>query len=263
MKLREKIVVITGAGGGIGAAMAKRFAREKPGGIVVSDIDAAAAGDVAARVREAGVPVLAHRTDVGDQSQATELIARSEREFGQVDLLCSNAGIAVGMGVHAPRERWSAALSVNVMAHVHLAQAVLPGMAARGSGHVMITASAAGLLGLPGDAPYSVTKAAAVGLAEWLAATYRRSGVTVSALCPLGVRTGLLMPALAAGHPAARAVADFGPLLEAEDVAEHALDGIADERFLILPHPEVAQLYAKKAADPDGWLTELQREGRR
>lgn len=263
MKLRDKTVVITGAGGGIGAAMAEKFAREKPRGIVVADIDAAAAEDVAARVRAIGVPALAHRADVGDERQATELIAASEREFGQVDVLCSNAGIAVGMGVHAPQDRWSAAWAVNVMAHVHLARAVLPGMAARGSGHVMITASAAGLLGLPGDAPYSVTKAAAVGLAEWLAATYRRSGVTVSALCPLGVRTELLMPALAAGHPAARAVADFGPILDAEDVAAHALDGIAAERFLILPHADVAQMYAKKAADPDGWLADLQREGRR
>ncbi|MPZ00272.1 MAG: SDR family NAD(P)-dependent oxidoreductase [Actinophytocola sp.] len=263
MKLRDKTVVITGAGGGIGAAMAVRFAREKPRGIVVSDIDAHAVADVAAQVRELGVAALQHRADVGDQRQVAELVAASEREFGRIDVLCSNAGIAVGMGVHAPAERWSAAWSVNVMAHVHLARAVLPAMAARGSGYIMITASAAGLLGLPGDAPYSVTKTAAVGLAEWLAATYRRSGVTVSALCPLGVRTGLLMRALTAGHPAARAVADFGPILDADEVADVALEGIADERFLILPHPDVAQLYAKKAADPEGWLTELQREGRR
>lgn len=263
MKLRDKTVVITGSGGGIGATMAVRFAREKPRGIVVSDIDGPAASDVAARVRELGVTAVAHRADVGDQRQAAGLITASEREFGQVDLLCSNAGVAVGMGIHAPQERWSAAWSVNVMAHVHLAQAVLPRMAARGCGHVMITASAAGLLGLPGDAPYSVTKTAAVGLAEWLAATYHRSGVTVSALCPLGVHTGLLMPALAAGHPAARAVADFGPILDPAEVADAALEGIDAERVLILPHPDVAQLYAKKAADPDGWLTELQREGRR
>jgi NAD(P)-dependent dehydrogenase (short-subunit alcohol dehydrogenase family) len=156
--------------------------------------------------------------------------------------------------VYAGEQHWARAWGVNVMGHVHLAKAVLPGMAIRRDGYLVITASAVGLLGLPGDAPYSVTKHAAVGLAEWLAFTYLPRGVRVSALCPLGVRTDFLMPGVAAGHPAARAVVAAGAVLEPADVAEAVIGGIAEERFLILPHPEVAKAMVDKAADPDAWI---------
>ncbi|GAA0234208.1 SDR family oxidoreductase [Saccharothrix mutabilis subsp. mutabilis] len=254
MEFRGKAVVVTGAGRGIGAAMALRFAAEGPRGLVVADLDGAAAARVAARVRALGVDAVDVCADVGDKEQSRGLVAVAEREFGPLDVVCSNAGVATGAGVHAGDQDWARSWAVNVMAHVYLAQAVLPGMARRHGGHLLITASAVGLLGLPGDAPYSVTKHAAVGLAEWLAFTYGHLGVRVSALCPLGVRTDLLMPGVAAGHPAARAVLDYAPLLTAEEVAEAAVEGLADDRFLILPHPEVGELHARKAADPDAWV---------
>ncbi|QYN38776.1 SDR family NAD(P)-dependent oxidoreductase [Pseudonocardia sp. DSM 110487] len=254
MKIAGKVVVVTGAACGIGAALAARFADEEPLGLVVSDIDQDGVELVARRLRESGAGVLAVPADVTDRAAAENVIAVTEREFGAVDLLCSNVGIATGMGVHAPVAIWERAWSVNVLGHVHLAQAVLPGMSRRRQGHIVITASAAGLLGIPGDAPYAVTKSAAVAFAEWLAVTYKRAGVTVSALCPLGVRTDLLMPAVAAGHRSARAVAELGPILEPADVADAVVAGIAEERFLILPHREVGPLYAGKAADPDAWI---------
>jgi NAD(P)-dependent dehydrogenase (short-subunit alcohol dehydrogenase family) len=261
MKLHERAVLITGAAGGIGAALARRFARERPRGVVVTDIVRSRAERVAQQVRELGGPALAVGADVSDADQVADLVAAAEASFGAVDVVVSNAGIATGAGIFAGPQPWANSWSVNVMAHVHLAQAVLPAMAARRSGYFVITASAAGLLGLPGDAPYTVTKHAAVGLAEWLAMTYRRKGIGVSALCPLGVRTDLLMAGLAAGHPASKAVANYAPIIEPDEVAEATLRGIADERFLILPHAEVHDLHVKKVSDPDGWLAE-QGEGR-
>ncbi|RZS34100.1 NADP-dependent 3-hydroxy acid dehydrogenase YdfG [Herbihabitans rhizosphaerae] len=254
MKLRDKAVIISGAGRGIGAAMARRFAEESPRGVVVADLDGAAVAAVASSLRERGIDAVPSRMDVTRREQAHGLVEIAEREFGAVDLVCSNAGVATGLGVHASDDDWSRAWSVNVLGHVYLAQAALPGMVLRRGGHLLITASAAGLLGLPGDAPYSVTKHAAVGLAEWLAFTYRPSGVGVSTLCPLGVRTELLMPGLALNHPAARAVADAAPIIEPADVADAVVDGLADDRFLILPHGEVGEMYARRAADPQEWV---------
>jgi len=254
MKIQDKAVLITGAGRGIGAAMALRFAEESPRGVVVSDIDEVGAQRVAGQVRELGVDAVAVRTDVSQRAAVRALAAAAEHAFGPPELVCSNAGVATGLGIHAADKVWAAAWAVNVAAHIHLAQAVLPGMARRGEGHLVITASAAGLLGLPGDAPYSVTKHAAVGLAEWLAFTYGPTGVRVSALCPLGVRTDLLMPGIRGGHPSARAVTGTAPLLEPGDVAEATVSGLADERFLILPHAEVTALRVSRASDPDGWI---------
>jgi NAD(P)-dependent dehydrogenase (short-subunit alcohol dehydrogenase family) len=254
VNLVDKVIVITGGARGIGAALAERFAAERPKGVVVADLDLDNAELVAARLRDAGVPALAVRTDVAVKSEASQLITAAEDEFGPVDLLCSNAGIATGAGIHTAGPAWDLAWSVNVLGHVHLAQAVLPSMCRRRSGHIVITASAVGLLGLPGDAPYAVTKSACVALAEWLAVTYRRAGIGVSALCPLGVRTDLLMPAVRAGHPAARAVARFGGILEPAQVADAVVAGVADGSFFIFPHDEVGSLYAGKAADPESWI---------
>jgi NAD(P)-dependent dehydrogenase (short-subunit alcohol dehydrogenase family) len=254
VNLIDRVIIVTGGARGIGAALAVRFADEKPKGIVVSDIDGAGAEQVATRLREVGVPAVAVSADVASKADAERLVTETEDEFGAVDVLCSNAGIATGMGIHAAASVWERSWSVNVLGHVHLAQAVLPGMSRRRGGHIVITASAAGLLGLPGDAPYAVTKSATVGLAEWLAVTYQHLGIRVSALCPLGVRTELLMPGVRAGHPAARAVAELGTLLEPEAVADAVVAGLAEERFFILPHPEVGTLHAAKAADPDVWL---------
>ncbi|WP_103337760.1 SDR family NAD(P)-dependent oxidoreductase [Amycolatopsis sp. CA-126428] len=256
MNIAGKTVVITGAGRGIGAAIAQRLAVEQPRGIVVSDIDERAAKDTAARLGEQGCPVLAVGSDVSDGDQVERLVTAATDAFGPVDVAISNAGVATARGLYAAEQEWEAAWSVNVMGHVRLAKAVLPGMVRRRAGSVVLTASAVGLLGLPGDAPYSVTKHATVGLAEWLAFTYRPRGVHVSALCPLGVRTGLLMPAVEHGHLAGAMVEAAAPIIEPAEVAEAVVRGIDAERFLILPHPEVAAMHAAKAADPDAWIAE-------
>ncbi|MGW5715236.1 SDR family oxidoreductase [Amycolatopsis sp. NPDC003865] len=246
--------MVTGGARGIGAALAHRFVTEKPRGIVVSDVDADAAKAVTETLRATGAAVVAVAADVTRKDEVEDLVATTENEFGPVDLLCSNAGIATGMGIHAARPVWESAWSVNVMGHLHLAQAVLPSMARRRAGQIVITASAAGLLGLPGDAPYSVTKNAAVSLAEWLAVSYGHLGIRVRALCPLGVRTDLLMDGLRVGHRAARAVADSAEILEPADVAESVVTGLSQDSFFIFPHREVAALHAAKAADPDTWI---------
>ena len=254
MNLTDKVILITGGARGIGAAIAFRFADEKPRGIVVSDIDAEAGESVAEQLRGWGTPAIAVAADVTRKAEVAHLTEATEAEFGPVDVLCSNAGIATGMGIHAADSVWERSWSVNVLGHVHLTQAVLAGMTRRRTGHIVITASAAGLLGLPGDAPYSVTKNAAVSLAEWLAVTYGHLGVKVSALCPLGVRTDLLMDGLQAGHRAARTVAGSGEILEPAEVAECVVAGVADEAFFIFPHRQVGALHATKAADPDAWI---------
>ncbi len=256
MDTARKSVVITGAGRGIGAALARRLAVERPRGIVVSDIDETAAEATAALLGEQGCPVLAVGADVSRGDQVERLVAAATDAFGPVDVAISNAGVATARGLYAADQDWETAWSVNVMGHVRLAKAVLPGMVRRRTGYLVLTASAVGLLGLPGDAPYSVTKHATVGLAEWLAFTYRARGVQVSALCPLGVRTGLLMPAVENGHLAGTLIEEAAPIIEPAEVAEAVVRGIADERFLILPHPEVAAMHAAKAADPDAWIAE-------
>jgi NAD(P)-dependent dehydrogenase (short-subunit alcohol dehydrogenase family) len=252
--LRDKVVVVTGAGRGIGAALATRFVTEGAKGVVVSDIDGDNATKTAAAIKAGGGSAVGVRTDVTDAAQVAELVSAAESAFGPVDLYCSNAGIATGRDADAPAEVWAATWAVNVMAHVHGVNAVLPGMLERGGGYFLHTVSAAGLLTCPGDAPYSTTKHAAIGFAEWLAFTYGGAGIRVSTLCPLGVRTQMLMPGVESGSSSALAVASSGDIIEPEDVAEAAVRGLADERFLILPHPKVAKMYANKAADPDHWL---------
>lgn len=251
MRVQDKVVVVTGAAGGIGAALAGRFADEGAAGIVVSDVDGAGAERTAAAIGERAIAV---RADVTDEAQVANLVTAAESAFGPVDLFCSNAGIATGIGIEAPADAWSASWSVNVMAHVYAANAVLPSMLARGEGYLLQTVSAAGLLTCPGDAPYSATKHAALGLAEWLAFTYGPAGIKVSALCPLGVRTNMLMPGVEAGHASALAVAASGRIIEPAEVADAVVAGLAEERMLILPHPEVADFYAGRAAAPDKWL---------
>lgn len=254
MRLPNKVVVITGAAGGIGAALASRFAAEGAAGIVVSDVDGTGAEQTARDVNESGGKAIAVRTDVSDPAQVADLVATAESTYGPVDLFCSNAGVAAGIGLEAPAEAWSTAWSVNVLAHVHAANAVLPSMLARGEGYLLQTVSAAGLLTCPGDAPYTATKHAALGLAEWLSMTYGSAGIKVSALCPMGVRTNMLMPGVESGNASALAVAASAEIIEPDQVADTVVKGLADERFLILPHAKVGRIHAKKAADPDAWL---------
>lgn len=254
MEINGTVAVVTGGGSGIGAALARRFAAEGAERVVVVDRELDGAHAVAAEIGGVGEQV-----DVTDEEAVRDLVERTIARDGRIDLFCSNAGIATGAGVDDPDDLWQRAYEVNVMAHVYAARAVLPSMLARGRGWLLNTASAAGLLTSPGDAPYAVTKHGAVAFAEWLAVTYGGRGIGVSVLCPMGVATPLLMDPLAAGEAGAQAVAASGEILTPEHVAEVVVAGLAAERFLILPHPQVGTFWAQKASDPDRWLAGMRR----
>ncbi|QKV95819.1 SDR family oxidoreductase [Streptomyces sp. NA02950] len=241
--VRGARVVVTGAGGGIGAALARRFADEGAQ-VVVNDLDAAKAASVAGEIGAIAVP--------GDASG----IVPEAREAlgGTIDIFCANAGVAHSGGPEADEALWERSWDVNVMAHVRASRALLPEWLERGSGRFVATVSAAGLLTMVGSAPYSVTKHAALAFAEWLSATYRHRGIGVHAVCPQGVRTDMLGSTGDAGDLVLAPTA-----IEPEQVAEAVLKGIDDERFLILPHPEVARYYAARATDPDRWLDGINR----
>src|ERR671913_984862 len=216
MRVEGAVVVLTGAAGGIGAALARRFAAEGAAGLVLADVDGAAARALASGFERAtGV-----ECDVTDSAQVTALVSAAEEAYGPVDLFCSNAGITTGTGLDTTAAHWQRAWEVNVVAHIHAARAVLPGMIARGEGYLLQTCSAAGLLTAVGDAPYTVTKHAAVAFAEWLAITYGDQGIKVSALCPQGVRTNMLVGLAAEGDIGAAVVLEASDTLEPEQVAE-------------------------------------------
>jgi NAD(P)-dependent dehydrogenase (short-subunit alcohol dehydrogenase family) len=257
MELADRTVVITGGGSGIGAAMARRFAKEGPKTLVVADLNLEGAQAVAREVGGEAVQV-----DVGQEEEIQRLIERARELGGPIDLFCSNAGIpGPSGGPEAPNEEWDRAWRINVMAHVWAARALLPEMVERGDGYLMSTASAAGLLTQVGAQVYSVTKHAAVSVAEWLAITYGDAGVKVSCLCPLGVRTPMLDGAMENTVGAAALLID--ELLEPDDVAETVLQAIRDERFLILPHPKVGEYMARRGADDDRWVAGMRRMVRR
>lgn len=253
MNLSGAVTVVTGGGNGIGRALCRRFAAEGAQAVVVSDIDGDAAAAVAAEIGG-----LAVTTDVAVEAGVQALVDRAIDAFGPIDLFCANAGIGTMGGVDASDADWERTWNVNVMAHVYAARALLPGWLARGQGYLLQTASAAGLLTNIGSAPYSVTKHAVVALAEWLAITHGDAGVKVSCLCPQGVRTNMLA---AAGGAGARLL-DAGAI-EPEELAEAVIKGLAEERFLILPHPEVAEYFQRKATDYDRWLAGMRKLQRR
>ncbi|MEJ8810379.1 SDR family oxidoreductase [Variovorax ureilyticus] len=243
MELRDKVVVVTGGASGIGAAMARRFMREGARAVVVADRHADAAESVA---REIGGH--AATVDVSDEAQVQRLIDDTEARHGTIDLFCSNAGITAHGGPELPDADWQRVMDVNLMAHVRAARALLPRMLARGRGHLLQTASAAGLLS-QFDAPYAVSKHAAVAFAEWLSITYGARGIGVSCLCPGGVET----PLLEAETPQRRALMASG-IVSAETVAECVIDGLREERFLILPQDFIREQMQRKAADTERWL---------
>ncbi|MEU5671876.1 SDR family oxidoreductase [Micromonospora sp. NPDC047762] len=260
MNLTDRIVVVTGGAGGIGAALSRRFAAEGAAAVVVADLDADAARAVAEGI---GPVAHARALDVTDEEQVRALVADTEQRYGRIDLFCANAGVTTGGGVEVDDAGWDRAWRVNVLAHVYSARAVLPGMLVRGGGHLLHTCSAAGVLTAVGDAPYTATKHASVGFAEWLAITYRDRGIRVSALCPQGVDTPMLADGLADAHLGARVVAASGAVLTPDQVADAAVAGLAEERFLILPHPEVADYARRRAEDPDGWQAGMRKLIRR
>jgi NAD(P)-dependent dehydrogenase (short-subunit alcohol dehydrogenase family) len=253
MELAGRHVVITGAGSGIGRALAQRIAAEGAGAVVVADLDLGAVESVAAEIGG-----LAVRTDVSRESEIQALIARAEEANGPIDLFCSNAGVpGPPGGPDGPAEEWQRTWEVNVMAHVWAARSLLPGMVARGDGYLFSTASAAGLLTQVSGLAYSATKHAAVAVAEWLAINYADAGVKVSCLCPQAVRTPMLE--LALEDPIGAAPLLAGGLLEPADVAGIVVEGIREERFLILPHADVAKHMALKGAQPERWLNGMRK----
>jgi NAD(P)-dependent dehydrogenase (short-subunit alcohol dehydrogenase family) len=253
MELRDRVAVVTGGANGIGRALAERFAAEGARGVVVADLDERGVADTVTAIGDVALGVVA---DVGRAADVAAIVGRADDRFGRVDLFCSNAGLGGGGGIEAPDDSWQRLWDVNVMAHVHAARAVLPSMLDRGEGYLLHTASAAGLLTNIGNASYSVTKHAVVGLAEWLAVTYGDRGIGVSCLCPQGVRTQLLLDAM--DDPAGAVVISQG-VIEPKDVADAVIAGLAEEQFLILPHPEVADYWRHKATDPDRWLAGMRR----
>ncbi|GGV42170.1 SDR family oxidoreductase [Streptomyces griseoflavus] len=239
-------VVVTGAGGGIGAAVARRFAA-RGARVVVNDLDAGRAKAVADEIGGIAVP--------GDASSTVE--EARDALGGTVDVYCANAGVGRDggrPGEPLDEQGWALSWDVNVMAHVRAAHALLPDWLERGSGRFVSTVSAAGLLTMIGTAPYSVTKHGAYAFAEWLSLTYRHRGVKVHAICPQGVRTDMLDASGSAGDLVLKPTA-----IEPDDVADALFRGIEEDRFLILPHPEVAEYYQARATEPDRWLSGMNR----
>ncbi|MEZ5354553.1 MAG: SDR family oxidoreductase [Bryobacteraceae bacterium] len=249
MQLRDQVIVITGSARGIGRAMALRFSREQPRALIL--VDRLADELSQAAVECGGEAVTA---DAASQGDVQSLVAGVLERHGQIDLFCSNAGILVEGGVETPAAEWDRAWEVNVKAHVYAAQTVLPHMLERGRGYLLQTVSAAGLLTSIGAAPYAVSKHAALGFAEWIAVTYGGRGIGVSCLCPAFVRTAMVDSVIGPMGAWMQETA-----IGAEEVAEAAVRGLGAERFLILPHPDVAEHFQRKASDYDRWLRGMRR----
>ncbi len=250
MEIKDRVAIITGGGGGIGSATARKWISEGARGVVVADYDAESALSVAAELGCVGVGL-----DVTDEAAVSQLVEETETTIGPVDIFFSNAGAGAEGGVEASNEAWQSQWELHVMSHVYAARAVLPSMTARGEGYLVHTASAAGLLAAVGSAPYSVTKAACIKLAETLAISHGDDGIRVSVLCPQGVNTAM----------APRQLGDGGTdgIVEADYVAEKITEAISKEEFMILSHPEVQTYTERKASDPDRWLKGMRRLRRR
>jgi NAD(P)-dependent dehydrogenase (short-subunit alcohol dehydrogenase family) len=259
VELTDRHVVLTGAASGIGRGLAHRFARERPRALVIADRDQGALRAVADAIGAFAIPA-----DVSTDEGVRALVEQAEQAHGPIEVFFSNAGVAGPPGgPEAPDEDWQLTWQINVMAHVWAARALLPGMVQRGEGYLLSTASAAGLLTQVSAAAYSVTKHAAVAFAEWISINYADAGIRVSCLCPQAVRTPMLDRAL--DDPVGAAPLLAGGVLDPEDVAEVVVRAIGEERFLILPHEEVAKHMALKGAQPERWLAgmrKLVRQGR-
>ena len=247
MELKNKVVVITGGSGGIGKAMAKAFLNEGAAGIMLADLDAAAVAQATADIGCNGMAC-----DVTDEAQVAALVAATEDQYGQVDVFCSNAGAGGnGLLTDAANEVWQQQWELHVMSHLYAARAVLPGMIERGEGYLLNTASAAGLLAALGSGPYTVTKAAAVKFAEFLSITHSDDGIKVSVLCPQGVNTAMAPRSLGDGQT--------DGIIEASALAQTVVETMREERFHVLPHPEVEEYVRRKGDNVDRWLLGMQR----
>jgi NAD(P)-dependent dehydrogenase (short-subunit alcohol dehydrogenase family) len=269
MDITGRVAVVTGGASGIGRSIALALARAGAAGVVVADIDGPGAARVAAEIAAAGHEAIAVPTDVSREADVQALVAAAQDAFGPVDLYVSNAGIIVAGGAEVPDDAWSRIWAINVQSHVYAARALLPGWLERGTGYLIVTASAAGLLTQLGSAPYAVTKHAAVALAEWLSITYGERGVVVSTLCPQAVTSNLMATSrreLGAGALPADVGATGGSaqaavdgVLDPDEVADVVLAAVAAEQFLILPHPDVATYERRRADDRERWLRGMRR----
>ena len=250
MDPRGRIAVVTGAAGGIGGALVRA--------LVDAGADLVVATDLRGGEIEAGDRVLARALDVGDEAATRALVEEIEAGHGPIDLWFANAGLAVGGGADAPDEHWADQWRVNVMAHVYAARALLPGWTARGEGHLVTTASMAGLLTSLGDGVYAATKHAALGFAEWLAITHADDGITVSCVCPGGVDTAMLRGSFDDAAQAAAAIG-AGEVLSADEAAARIVAGVTEGVFLIYTHPDLKVFVERKAADPDRWIRGMAR----
>ncbi len=258
MELRDRVVIITGAGSGIGEALARAAHAEGARHVVVADLDGAAATAVADSIGGTAVEI-----DVRDEDAIVAMVEQTEAAHGPIDCFVSNAGYVTVAGLEDTNERIQHMWEVHVMAHMYAARAVLPSMIARGEGYLLNTASAAGLLSQIGSMSYSVTKAAAVSLAEWLSITHHHQGIRVSVLCPQAVATNIIRnspdQSTRSEDGLEGGVAAGDGVLSSEDVAQICLDAMRDERFLVLPHPEVATYAERKGADRERWLSGMRR----
>jgi len=251
MELKDRVAVVTGGSGGIGRAMAKAFLDEGARAVVLADLSQDA---VQAAASELGCDGVA--CDVTDEQQIVDLVAHTQDRHGPIDLFCSNAGASVeGVLTDAANEVWQQQWELHVMSHLYAARAVLPSMIARGDGYLLNTASAAGLLAAIGSGPYTVTKAAAVKLAEFLSITHADDGIKVSVLCPQGVNTAMAPRSLGNGQT--------DGIIEADQLAQVVVTALREERFHVLPHPEVETYVRRKGDDIDRWLVGMRRLRRR
>lgn len=252
MELSNKVAVITGGSGGIGLAMARAFLTEGARAIVLADLNGDLAASAAAELSANGAVCEGVACDVTDEAQVASLVDGAIARHGQIDLFCSNAG-AGGEGVLTDAENavWQMQWELHVMSHLYAARAVLPSMIERGDGYLLNTASAAGLLAALGSGPYTVTKAAAVKMAEFLSITHADDGIKVSVLCPQGVNTAMAPRSLGDGQT--------DGIIEAEDLAKTVIETLREERFYVLPHPEVGDYVRRKGDDVDRWLHGMQR----
>jgi NAD(P)-dependent dehydrogenase (short-subunit alcohol dehydrogenase family) len=249
MEIRDKVVVVTGGASGIGAGLAQRFAQEGAQGVVVADVNLERAQGVAKGI---GAQAIAVRCDVSREAEIQSLVRTARQRFGRIDAYVSNAGILGRMGgLELEDALWDSMWKIHGMAHVWAARAVVPEMVERGEGYFLVTASAAGLLNIVETAPYGVTKHAAVAIAEWLRIAYGRKGLRVSCLCPQSVQTDMTRDGTGS--------AGINGVLTPEQVAEVVVETMREERFLALPHPEVAKYFLNKAQDYDRWLGGMQK----
>jgi NAD(P)-dependent dehydrogenase (short-subunit alcohol dehydrogenase family) len=262
MQIEGRVAIVTGAGSGIGRALAATFAAAGAS-VVAGDIDDVGASETAVRIRAAGGSAVGIAADAASVDGIATLIDCASDEFGPVDLYVANAGVIGAPGLGDDDADWDRIIDVNLRAHVRAAKALVPQWLDRGCGYFVAVASAAGLLTQIGAAGYSVTKHAAVGFAEWLAITYGDKGIGVSCVCPMGVETPLLRGLLDSTDPAARlggtAVANAGEVIGPDRVSVLTVEAVRDGRFLVLPHPEVLDMYRQKGSDYERWIAGMRR----